>query len=243
MDGRLSALDLLTAGEARAIAPPARRGPGGRARALRSLLRSEGPDLLCTYNWGSFDAVLAARSLGFRRHIHHEDGFNIDEATRQKRRRILARRLLLPRAHRVIVPSERLRSIALETWRLPADKVTLIRRVTLDLTGLPPTPAYVDAFLADDASDAYDQVVDRLLNTSRYGEHMARFWLDAARYGDTHGLHLDKPSSGFWPSRIWNSRTRRTSRPPLTACCRCRTRLSYWNSVNPHHYSPRSLPS
>jgi hypothetical protein len=82
----------------------------------------------------------------------------------------------------------------------PADKVTLIRRVTLDLTGLPPTPAEVDAFLADNADGAYERLIDRLLKSPRYGEHMARYWLDAARYGDTHGLHLDNERS-MWPYR------------------------------------------
>ncbi|MCB9876810.1 MAG: PSD1 domain-containing protein [Planctomycetes bacterium] len=72
-----------------------------------------------------------------------------------------------------------------------ADRRTLLRRVTLDLTGLPPTPDELQQFLADDAPDAYERAVDRLLATPAYGEHMARFWLDAARYGDTHGLHLD----------------------------------------------------
>jgi len=83
-----------------------------------------------------------------------------------------------------------------------ADKVTLLRRVTLDLTGLPPTPAEVDAFLADKSPEAYAKVVDRLLKSPRYGEHMARYWLDAARYGDTHGLHLDNERS-LWPYRDW----------------------------------------
>lgn len=83
-----------------------------------------------------------------------------------------------------------------------ADRRTLLRRVALDLTGLPPTPAEVDAFLGDTAPDAYERVVDRLLKSSRYGEHMARFWLDAARYGDTHGLHLDNYRE-MWPYRDW----------------------------------------
>ncbi|QDT74791.1 PSD1 and planctomycete cytochrome C domain-containing protein [Lacipirellula limnantheis] len=83
-----------------------------------------------------------------------------------------------------------------------ADRVTLLRRVTLDLTGLPPTPAEMDDFLADNRPDAYERAVDRLLASPRFGEHMARFWLDAARYGDTHGLHLDNYRE-MWPYRDW----------------------------------------
>ncbi|MFO0904384.1 MAG: PSD1 and planctomycete cytochrome C domain-containing protein [Pirellulales bacterium] len=83
-----------------------------------------------------------------------------------------------------------------------ADKVTLIRRATYDLTGLPPTPAEVDAFLADSGPDAYEKLLDRLLKSPRFGEHMARYWLDAVRYGDTHGLHLDNERS-MWPYRDW----------------------------------------
>jgi hypothetical protein len=74
--------------------------------------------------------------------------------------------------------------------------------VTFDLTGLPPTTEEVDAFLADDSPDAYERLVDRLLQSPHYGEHMARFWLDAARYGDTHGLHLDNYRE-MWPYRDW----------------------------------------
>lgn len=81
-----------------------------------------------------------------------------------------------------------------------ADKATLIRRATLDITGLPPTPAEVDAFLADNSAEAFEKVIDRLLKSPRYGEHMGRYWLDAARYGDTHGLHLDN-ERGIWPYR------------------------------------------
>jgi len=83
-----------------------------------------------------------------------------------------------------------------------ADKTTLLRRVTFDLTGLPPTPEEVDAFLLDDSTMAYERVVDRLLQSPRYGEHEARYWLDAVRYGDTHGLHLDNERS-LWPYRDW----------------------------------------
>ena len=96
---------------------------------------------------------------------------------------------------------EKLASAGLEPSP-PADKETLIRRVTYDLTGLPPTIAEIDAFLADNSPDAYERLVDRLLKSPHYGEHMARHWLDAARYGDTHGLHLDNERS-LWPYRDW----------------------------------------
>jgi hypothetical protein len=72
-----------------------------------------------------------------------------------------------------------------------ADRTTLIRRLTLDLTGLPPSPAEVDAFLADNAPEAYEKLVDRLLASPRFGERMALDWLDAARFADTHGYHID----------------------------------------------------
>ncbi|MGE3819815.1 MAG: DUF1553 domain-containing protein, partial [Isosphaeraceae bacterium] len=72
-----------------------------------------------------------------------------------------------------------------------ADRATLIRRLTLDLTGLPPSPNEVDAYLADEKPGAYERLVDRLLASPRFGERMAQDWLDAARYADTHGYHID----------------------------------------------------
>jgi hypothetical protein len=81
-----------------------------------------------------------------------------------------------------------------------ADKRTLIRRVSYDLTGLPPTPKEVEAFVADNSPNAYEKVVDRLLASPRYGEHRAHYWLDVARYGDTQGLHEDTLRS-IWPYR------------------------------------------
>ncbi len=83
-----------------------------------------------------------------------------------------------------------------------ADRATLIRRVSLDLIGLPPTPAEVDAFVADKSPDAYEKVVDRLLASPRYGEKMALHWLDLARYADTHGYHIDSHRD-MWPWRDW----------------------------------------
>jgi hypothetical protein len=83
-----------------------------------------------------------------------------------------------------------------------ADRVTLIRRVSLDLTGLPPTLAEVDAFVADKSKDAYEKLVDRLLASPHYGEKWARMWLDLARYADTHGYEKD-PKRSMWPYRDW----------------------------------------
>jgi hypothetical protein len=83
-----------------------------------------------------------------------------------------------------------------------APRETLLRRVTLDLTGLPPTPAEVDAFLADASPDAYPRLVDRLLASPRYGEHLATDWLDGARYGDSHGF-ADDYTRTMWHWRDW----------------------------------------
>ena len=83
-----------------------------------------------------------------------------------------------------------------------AARTTLIRRLTLDLTGLPPTPAEVDAFLADSSPEAYERVVDRLLGSPRFGERMASRWLDAARYADTNGYQSDGERI-MWRWRDW----------------------------------------
>ncbi len=83
-----------------------------------------------------------------------------------------------------------------------AGKETLIRRVTLDLTGLPPTLEEIDAFLADTGPGAYERVIDRLLASEAYGEHMAAEWLDIARYADTHGYQNDRERH-MWPWRDW----------------------------------------
>jgi len=83
-----------------------------------------------------------------------------------------------------------------------SDRVTAIRRLSFDLRGLPPTPAEVDQFLADRRPDAYERLVDRLLDSPHYGEHMAKHWLDVARYADTHGMHLDNERQ-MWAYRDW----------------------------------------
>ena len=83
-----------------------------------------------------------------------------------------------------------------------ADRATLLRRLTLDLTGLPPTPAEADAFLNDTSPDAYEKVVARLLASPRFGERLASRWLDAARYGDTCGYQNDGERI-MWRWRDW----------------------------------------
>jgi len=83
-----------------------------------------------------------------------------------------------------------------------ADKRTLIRRAALDLTGLPPKPADIDAFLKDVSPNAYEKMLDRYLASPHFGEHRGRYWLDAARYADTHGIHVDNYRE-MWPYRDW----------------------------------------
>ncbi|WDE99044.1 DUF1553 domain-containing protein [Lentisphaera profundi] len=83
-----------------------------------------------------------------------------------------------------------------------APKEKLLRRLSFDTTGLPPSIEELDAFLKNDSEDAYEKQIDKFLTKKAYGEHMGRFWLDAARYGDTHGLHLDNYRE-MWPYRDW----------------------------------------
>jgi hypothetical protein len=82
-----------------------------------------------------------------------------------------------------------------------ADRLTLIRRLSFDLVGLPPTPEEVDAFLKDKSGGAYEKLVDRLLASPRYGERWGRHWLDVVHYGDTHGFDRDKRRPYEWPYR------------------------------------------
>ncbi len=124
--GCLEALDLIPA-ELRVatVAAPPKQGSAAALRALRKLIASAAPDLVLTYNWGSIEAVLAARTLGLGV-LHHEDGFLPDEARGFKRRRIWARRAVLRGTRGVVVPSHRLYAIATEIWKLPRALVRLI---------------------------------------------------------------------------------------------------------------------
>ena len=93
-----------------------------------------------------------------------------------------------------------------------ADRRTLARRVSLDLTGLPPKPERVDAFVNDKRPEAYERFVDELLESPHWGEHRGRYWLDAARYADTHGIHVDNYRE-MWPYRDWVIRAFNRNQP------------------------------
>lgn len=127
IDGRTDAAEQLPAGvDARVLPSPPRAGSLATIRRLRALVRELSPDLLLSYNWGAFDAVFAARTLGFRRVVHHEDGFNDDESAGFLPRRVRARRWFLPGVARVVVPSKNLERIALGDWGLRPELVRLI---------------------------------------------------------------------------------------------------------------------
>lgn len=127
LDGCTDARSLLDPGLTFEILPaPPRAGTPRTALALARVLRRLRPELLLTYNFGALDALLAARLVGPRAVVHHEDGFRPDEVASFKRRRVWARRLVLPGTRAVVVPSFRLEAIAREQWRLAP---TRIRRI------------------------------------------------------------------------------------------------------------------
>ena len=94
-----------------------------------------------------------------------------------------------------------------------ADKRTLLRRLSVDLTGLVPTSAEMDAFLGDQSPDAYEKQVDRLLGSIQRAERMSRFWMDLVHYGDTHGYDKDQPRPNAWPYRDYLIRAFQSDRP------------------------------
>lgn len=121
---------------------------------------------------------------------------------------------IAPRRHDLPVADNDIASDPIDRWihaelaeksltpRGPADRYTLARRVAFDLTGLPPRWSDVQRFANDTDPDAYEKYIDELLASPQYGEHMAHYWLDLVRYGDTHGLHLDNYRE-MWPYRDW----------------------------------------
>jgi hypothetical protein len=94
-----------------------------------------------------------------------------------------------------------------------ADRATLVRRVTFDLIGLPPTPEEIESFVRDGRPDVYERLVDRLLASPAYGERWARHWLDVVHYGDTHGYDKDKPRPNAWPYRDYVIRAFNEDKP------------------------------
>lgn len=94
-----------------------------------------------------------------------------------------------------------------------ADRRTLIRRLYFNLIGLPPSPEEIDAFVKDSSPNAYDQLVDRLLDSPHYGERWARHWLDVVHYGDTHGYDKDQPRPNAWPYRDYVIRAFNSDKP------------------------------
>lgn len=95
----------------------------------------------------------------------------------------------------------------------PADRATLLRRATFDLTGLPPTPAEIDAFVADRSPEAFEKVIDRLLQSTAYGERWARHWLDIVRFAESHGFEYDRLRDNAWPYRDYVIRSLNDDRP------------------------------
>ena len=127
LGGHQDAARSLPAGARVRVLPPSpRRGSLRTARRLRRVLAVERPDLVLTYNWAAIDMVFAAWSRGFRPLVHHEDGFDRDEARRLKLRRVWARRVALAAARTVVVPSRALERVARERWRVPASRLARV---------------------------------------------------------------------------------------------------------------------
>lgn len=196
LDGHTEAAERLPPGApVRLLPSPPRAGSIATARRLRVLLRDERPDLLLTYNWAAIDMLLAARSIGwrgFRPVVHHEEGFNEDEAESFKRRRVLARRALLPGVERLVVPSERLRRIALETWRVPAERLRLIPN-GVDLAHFRPRerwPAPGESRQTVSAAGAANPELPAPMGPSRSSE------ADVAALRSSLGIPADAPLAG-----------------------------------------------
>ncbi len=152
MDGRSSAFELLESRPGVSLIPSfPKSGTPTTLRRLSKLFRKLRPDAVLSYNWGAFDAVLARIGRGSPRVLHHEEGFNLDEARRFKLRRLWARRLALPHVHKVVVPSLTLRELALSRWKLDPEKVRFV-----------PNGVELERFAANRGGESSDSIRARL---------------------------------------------------------------------------------
>jgi glycosyltransferase involved in cell wall biosynthesis len=140
MDGRTGCRGRVRRAAVSLAAPPAASNFVAAAREMALRVRALAPDLVLTYNWGAIETVLACRLARHRRLVHHEEGFGPEEADRQLVRRVVARRLLLPAARAVVVPSRTLERLALERWRLGRRRVRYLPN-GVDLGRFPAGPA------------------------------------------------------------------------------------------------------
>lgn len=187
IDGCTDAANMLPEREdVRVLEAPPRAGTMKTVRRLRAIIRAESPDLVCTYNWGALDGAMAA--VGCKVPVlHHEDGFNMDEAKRFKRRRIWWRRRLLPLTHRVIVPSVRLEKLATELWKLRPEKIQRIPN------GIDPThfeAADGNAALRDELGIPQSTCLIGFMGHLRPVKNAARLLEAAAPLAEEHDLHL-----------------------------------------------------
>ena len=187
IDGCTDAARMLPEREdIRVLEAPPRAGTMKTVRRLRAIIRAEQPDLVCTYNWGAMDGAMAA--VGCKVPVlHHEDGFNADEAKRFKRRRVWWRRRLLPLTHRVIVPSVYLEKLAVELWKLKPEKVQRIPN------GIDPArfeAADGNAALRAELGIPQSSCLIGFMGHLRPVKNAARLLEAAAPLAEEHDLHL-----------------------------------------------------
>lgn len=188
MDGRTDARELLDGSlSVEILESPPKAGSVKTVLRMRNLLKRVKPDLLLTYNWGAFDAVMAARSQGMKRVVHHEDGFTPDEVESFKSRRIKARRFFLPKVSTVIVPSKNLRQIALSHWQLSSDLVKYIAN-GVDMEAFPPRDG--NAALRSELGIPQDAPVIGGVGHLRPEKNYARLMRASRVMCEQHGAHI-----------------------------------------------------
>ena len=187
IDGCTDAAKMLPdRADVKVLEAPPRAGTMKTVRRLRAIIRSVQPDLVCTYNWGAMDGTMAAVGCKVPV-IHHEDGFNVDESKRFKRRRVWWRRALLPLTQRVVVPSVRLEKIALDLWKLKPEKIQRISN------GIDPSrfdAADGNAALRQELGVPQSACLVGFMGHLRPVKNAARLLEAAAPLAQEHELHL-----------------------------------------------------